>query len=70
MAVVIEGFAAYALTRYRFRGAELLQSAILALRIVPVVVFMVPLYEIFVVVGQGDQLPGVTLVIPSSIYPS
>ena len=62
LCVVIGGLAAYAVSRFRFPGAELLQSAILVLRILPAITIIVPLYKIFGSLRLLDQLPVMVLV--------
>ncbi len=62
LCLLIGGLAAYALTRFRFPGASLLQSAILVMRILPAIALVVPLYKIFAMLGILDNLAAIVLV--------
>ena len=56
------GLAAYALVRFRFAGSQALQAALLALRVLPAVVLIIPVYTFFADTGLVDQLPAIALV--------
>lgn len=62
LCIVIGGLAAYALTRFRFPTARLLESAILVLRILPAIALVVPLYKIFATLSILDSLPALIFV--------
>jgi multiple sugar transport system permease protein len=55
LCVIVGGLAAYALVRTRFRGARLLAASVLALRILPAIAIVLPLYRIFAVLGILDN---------------
>jgi putative spermidine/putrescine transport system permease protein len=72
LSVVIGGLAALALTRWRFPGREVLRAAFLTPMVLPVVVFAVALYALFLKLGLGGTLIGfviahLVLALPFSI---
>jgi multiple sugar transport system permease protein len=58
--VVVAMFAAYALSRYRFRGRQAFSVVVLSTQMFPGILFLLPLYVIFVNLGSttGLQLYG------------
>jgi multiple sugar transport system permease protein len=58
--VVVALFAAYALSRYRFRGRQAFSVVVLSTQMFPGILFLLPLYVIFVNIGSttGIQLYG------------
>lgn len=47
-AMIFATFAAYALSRFRFPGADIFSNAILATQMVPMIMYLIPLYIMFV----------------------
>ncbi|MEO6826976.1 MAG: carbohydrate ABC transporter permease [Microbacteriaceae bacterium] len=79
LSLVIAVFAAYAVSRYRFRGRSLFTTTVLSTQMFPGVLFLLPLFLIFVNIDQalGIQLVGtrlgliityLTFVLPFSIW--
>lgn len=77
--LVIATFAAFAVSRYRFRGRSVFTTTVLSTQMFPGVLFLLPLYLIFVNLDQalGIQLVGtrlgliityLTFVLPFSIW--
>ena len=60
LSVIIAIFAAYAVSRYRFRGRALFTTGVLSTQMFPGVLFLLPLFLIFVNINQavGIQLVG------------
>jgi multiple sugar transport system permease protein len=58
--VVLAVFAAYAISRYRFRGRNAFRMTVLSTQMFPGILFLLPLYLIFVNLGQvtGVALQG------------
>ena len=56
--VVIAVFAAYAVSRYRFRGRSLFRGAVLSTQMIPGILFLLPLFLIFVNI---DKVLGTTV---------
>jgi multiple sugar transport system permease protein len=58
--VVLAVFAAYAISRYRFRGRNAFRMTVLSTQMFPGILFLLPLYLIFVNIGQvtGVALQG------------
>lgn len=79
ISLVIAVFAAYAVSRYRFRGRNVFTTTVLSTQMFPGVLFLLPLFLIFVNINQatGIQLVGTrwgliityfTFVLPFSIW--
>lgn len=79
LAVAVAVFAAYALSRFAFRGRRMLSMAILASQMAPGIFFLVPLFLLFVQINSwlGIQLTGsyagliityLTFALPFSIW--
>jgi len=79
ISLVIAVFAAYAVSRYRFKGRNLFTTTVLSTQMFPGVLFLLPLFLIFVNINQatGIQLVGTrwgliityfTFVLPFSIW--
>jgi multiple sugar transport system permease protein len=79
ISLVIAVFAAYAVSRYRFRGRSVFTTTVLSTQMFPGVLFLLPLFLIFVNINQatGIQLVGTrwgliityfTFVLPFSIW--
>ncbi|WP_232663204.1 carbohydrate ABC transporter permease [Pseudonocardia sp. TRM90224] len=77
--VALAVLAAYAISRYTFRGRELFRMAVLSTQMFPGILFLLPLYLIYVNIGQltGLKLNGnlsgliityLTLTLPFSIW--
>jgi multiple sugar transport system permease protein len=60
---------AYAVTRLRFPGRELLSRSILLIYMFPAIVMVIPLYAIFSQLGLRDTLPGLLVVYPATTLP-
>ncbi|MFE4534411.1 carbohydrate ABC transporter permease [Streptomyces scopuliridis] len=60
LSVVIAVFAAYAVSRYRFRGKRVFTVAVLSTQMFPGILFLLPLFLIFVNIGNstGVELYG------------
>ncbi|WP_405943531.1 carbohydrate ABC transporter permease [Streptomyces sp. NBC_00932] len=54
--VVVAIFAAYAVSRYRFRGKRIFTVAVLSTQMVPGILFLLPLFLIFVNIGNSTGL--------------
>lgn len=79
ISLVIAVFAAYAVSRYRFKGRSVFTTTVLSTQMFPGVLFLLPLFLIFVNINQatGIQLVGTrwgliityfTFVLPFSIW--
>ncbi len=79
LSVIVAIFASYAVSRYRFRGRSVFTTTILSTQMFPGVLFLLPLYLIFVNIAQnfGVQLVGtrpgliityLTFTLPFSIW--
>jgi multiple sugar transport system permease protein len=62
LSLLIALFAAYALSRYRFRGKGLLGFALFATQMLPEAMLLVPLYILFLSLGLLNNLAGLVLV--------
>lgn len=60
---------AYAVTRLRFPGRELLSRSILLIYMFPAIVLVIPLYAVFTQLGLRDTLPGLLIVYPATTLP-
>ncbi|MFA7565941.1 MAG: carbohydrate ABC transporter permease [Alkalispirochaeta sp.] len=60
---------AYAVTRLRFRGRELLSRSILLIYMFPAIVLVIPLYSVFSQLGLRNTLPGLLIVYPAMTIP-
>jgi multiple sugar transport system permease protein len=60
LSLVIAIFASFAVSRYRFRGRSVFTTAVLSTQMFPGVLFLLPLYLIFININQafGIQLAG------------
>jgi multiple sugar transport system permease protein len=60
LSVAIAVFAAYAISRYTFRGREIFRMAVLSTQMFPGILFLLPLFLIYVNIGQatGIKLTG------------
>jgi multiple sugar transport system permease protein len=63
ISLVIAVFAAYAVSRYRFKGRTAFTTTVLSTQMFPGVLFLLPLYLIFININQtfGIQLAGTRL---------
>ncbi|UAJ78216.1 carbohydrate ABC transporter permease [Leifsonia sp. ZF2019] len=79
LSLIIAVFAAYAVSRYRFRGRSVFTTTVLSTQMFPGVLFLLPLFLIFVNINQavGIQLVGtrwglvityLTFALPFSIW--
>ncbi len=69
--LVVNSMAAFALSKYRFRGQSVIMLIILATLMVPLGVIMVPLYSIITSVGLYNNLWGVilpTVATPTGVF--
>jgi hypothetical protein len=55
--VIVAIFAAYAVSRYGFRGKRVFTSAVLATQMFPGILFALPLFLIFVSIGDATGIP-------------
>ena len=62
LVVLLAALAGYALSRFRFAGAGLARSFLLATQIFPLVLLITPLYRIFAALGLINTLPGLILI--------
>ena len=60
---------AYAVTRLRFRGRDLLSRSILLIYMFPTIVLAIPLYSVFASLGLRDTLLGLLIVYPAVTIP-
>jgi len=67
--LVLSVLGAYAVTRLRFRGRELLSRSILLIYMFPAIVLVIPLYAVFTQLGLRDTLPGLLIVYPATTLP-
>jgi multiple sugar transport system permease protein len=56
LAVVLAVFAAYAISRYTFRGRELFRMTVLSTQMFPGILFLLPLFLIYVNIGQATGI--------------
>ena len=56
LSVTIALFAAYAISRYTFRGREIFRMAVLSTQMFPGILFLLPLFLIYVNVGQATGI--------------
>jgi multiple sugar transport system permease protein len=61
LSLVIAILAAYALSRYRFRGKGIFGFALFATQMLPEALLVVPLYSVFLQFGLLDNLAGLVL---------
>ncbi len=54
---VLAMFSGYALARYRFPGADTFGLAVLATQLIPGILFLLPLYEVFVTIKRKTGIP-------------
>jgi multiple sugar transport system permease protein len=57
LSVLIATFAAYAVSRYRFRGRRVFTLVVLSTQMFPGILFLLPLYLIFVSIGNATGIP-------------
>ena len=62
VSVAVAAPAGYVISRGRGRGVHAFALLIFALQAVPILLFMIPLFVLFVAPGLNDTLPGVALV--------
>ena len=62
LSILIALFAAYALSRYKFRGKGVLGFVLFATQMLPEALLLVPLYVLFLSLGLLDNLTGLVLV--------
>ena len=67
--LVLGVLGAYAVTRLRFPGKELMSRSILLIYMFPAIVLVVPLYSVFTQLGLRDTLPGLLIVYPATTLP-
>lgn len=68
LTLVINSMAAYALSKYRFRGRNVLFMVILSTLVVPLAVIMIPVYLVIANLGMTNSLLG--LIIPPAATPT
>jgi multiple sugar transport system permease protein len=56
LSVTVAVFAAYAISRYTFRGREIFRMAVLSTQMFPGILFLLPLFLIYVNVGQATGI--------------
>ena len=69
LSLLIALFAAYALSRYRFRGKGALGFTLFATQMLPEALLLVPLYILFLGLGLLDNLAGLVLVNVTFVMP-
>jgi ABC-type sugar transport system, permease component len=69
LSLLIALFAAYALSRYRFRGKGVLGFVLFATQMLPEAMLLVPLYILFLGLGLLDNLTGLVLVNVTFVMP-
>jgi multiple sugar transport system permease protein len=57
LSVAVALFAAYAVSRYRFRGRRVFTIAVLSTQMFPGILFLLPLFLIFVSIGNTTGIP-------------
>jgi multiple sugar transport system permease protein len=57
LSVAIAIFAAYAMSRYRFRGRQIFRLTVLSTQMFPGILFLLPLFLSFVSLGRATGLP-------------
>ena len=67
--LVLAILGAYAVTRLRFPGREVLSRSILLIYMFPAIVLVIPLYTVFSQLGWRDTLPGLLVVYPATTLP-
>ncbi len=60
---------AYAVTRLRFRGRQLLSNSILLIYLFPAIVLVIPLYSVFTQLQLRNTLAGLLIVYPAMTIP-
>jgi len=60
--LIIGGFAAYALVRFKFMGRGVISFGTLLLRMIPPAVLVVPIYVLWSYFGLSDTRPGLILI--------
>ena len=56
LSVTIAVFAAYAISRYTFRGREIFRMAVLSTQMFPGILFLLPLFLIYINIGQATGI--------------
>ncbi|MBU0671498.1 MAG: carbohydrate ABC transporter permease [Candidatus Margulisbacteria bacterium] len=56
-AMIFATFAAYALSRFRFPGSDLFSNAILATQMIPMIMYLIPIYIMFVRFTMMSGIP-------------
>jgi len=56
-AMIFSTFAAYALSRFRFPGCDLFSNAILATQMIPAIMYLIPIYIMFVKITLVTGIP-------------
>jgi multiple sugar transport system permease protein len=69
LSVAVAWFAAYALSRYRFRGRGLFGLALFITQFLPEVFLLVPLYGIFLAAGLLNRLEGLMIINAAFVVP-
>jgi multiple sugar transport system permease protein len=57
LSVIIAIFAAFAVSRFRFRGRAIFKSAVLSTQMFPGILLLLPLFMIFIAIGRTTGLP-------------
>ena len=60
---------AYAVSRLRFKGKEVLSRSILLIYLIPAIILVVPLYAVFSQLGLRNSLFGLCIVYPATTIP-
>ena len=69
LSMAVAWFAAYALSRYRFRGRGLFGLALFVTQFLPEVFLLVPLYGMFLAAGLLNRLEGLMIVNAAFVVP-
>ncbi len=69
LATLVSALCAYALTRLRWRGARLVSNLILIAYLLPPVLLIIPIHQLFVQLGLNNSLWGLIIIYPALILP-
>lgn len=69
LSISVSWFAAYALSRYRFRGRGLFGLALFVTQFLPEVFLLVPLYGLFLTLGLLNRLEGLMIINAAFVVP-
>jgi multiple sugar transport system permease protein len=67
--LVLAVLGAYAVTRLRFPGRDVMSRSILLIYMFPAIVLVIPLYAVFTQLGLRNTIPGLLIVYPAMTIP-